>query len=221
MFDKNLHQECAFLGYLLKLLPNETEQMMDLDGKLRLEYYKLQKTFEGPIDLTDKPGVYEPTKPKGPNVPEQKQPFDEIIEKINELYKGTFTEGDKVVVAALQDRLMQNERLQNMARSSNPQIFAESIFPKAFDTVAHESYMESQETYKSIFEETAKYNAILAKLERFILEMGTDFAFMARQKHFVLDGRDYYMDLLFFHRTLRRRGLRYPDAEGHGSPAQY
>ena len=49
----------------------------------------------------------------------------------------------------------------------------------------------------------------------------SDFAFMARQKHFVLDGRDYYMDLLFFHRTLRRRGLRYPDAEGHGSPAQY
>lgn len=56
-------------------------------------------------------------------------------------------------------------------------------------------------------------NAILSKLERFILEMGTDFAFMARQKHFVLDGRDYYMDLLFFHRTLRRRGLRYKVTE--------
>lgn len=47
-------------------------------------------------------------------------------------------------------------------------------------------------------------NAILAQLEMFILEMGSDFAFLARQKHFVLDGKDYYMDLRFFHRTLRR-----------------
>ena len=164
MFDKDLHRECAFLGYLLKLLPNETEQMMDLEGKLRLEYYKLQKTFEGAIELPDKTGIYVPTKPKGPNVPEPKQPLDEIIEKINEQYKGTFTEGDKVVVAALQDKLMKNDKLQNMARSSNPQIFAESIFPKAFETVTHDSYMEAQETYKSIFEETAKYNAIMHAL---------------------------------------------------------
>ena len=28
--------------------------------------------------------------------------------------------------------------------------------------------------------------------------------FLARQKHIVLDGKDYYMDLLFYHRTLRR-----------------
>lgn len=47
-------------------------------------------------------------------------------------------------------------------------------------------------------------NAILAELEKFILEMGSDFAFLARQKHFVLDGKDYYMDLLFYHRGLRR-----------------
>lgn len=47
-------------------------------------------------------------------------------------------------------------------------------------------------------------NAILAELEKFILEMGSDFAFLARQKHFILDGKDYYMDLLFYHRTLHR-----------------
>lgn len=34
--------------------------------------------------------------------------------------------------------------------------------------------------------------------------MGSDFAFLSRQKHFILDGKDYYMDLLFFHRSLNR-----------------
>ncbi len=57
---------------------------------------------------------------------------------------------------------------------------------------------------KDTYSERDLENAILVQLEKFILEMGSDFAFLARQKHFVLDGKDYFMDLLFFHRTLRR-----------------
>jgi len=47
-------------------------------------------------------------------------------------------------------------------------------------------------------------SAILAELQKFILEMGNDFAFMARQKRINIGGEDYYIDLLFFHRKLRR-----------------
>lgn len=57
---------------------------------------------------------------------------------------------------------------------------------------------------KDTYSEKDLENAILFELEKFILEMGSDFAFLARQKHFVLDGKDYYMDLLFYHRSLRR-----------------
>lgn len=46
--------------------------------------------------------------------------------------------------------------------------------------------------------------AILAELERFILELGSDFAFMGRQKRIQVGGHDYVIDLLFFHRRLRR-----------------
>lgn len=46
--------------------------------------------------------------------------------------------------------------------------------------------------------------AILRELEAFILEMGTDFAFVARQKRITIDNEDYYIDLLFYHRRLRR-----------------
>ncbi|OQB53423.1 MAG: hypothetical protein BWX97_00526 [Firmicutes bacterium ADurb.Bin146] len=57
---------------------------------------------------------------------------------------------------------------------------------------------------KDTYSEKDLENAILSELEKFILEMGSEFAFMARQKHFILDGKDYFMDLLFYHRTLRR-----------------
>lgn len=47
-------------------------------------------------------------------------------------------------------------------------------------------------------------DAILRELERFLLEMGQGFAFIARQKRIQVDVRDYYMDLLFYHRHLKR-----------------
>ena len=47
-------------------------------------------------------------------------------------------------------------------------------------------------------------NAIIAELQHFIIEFGTDFAFLARQKRITVDNRDYYIDLLFFHRRLKR-----------------
>lgn len=46
--------------------------------------------------------------------------------------------------------------------------------------------------------------AILREMERFILELGAGFAFVTRQKRIVIDGHDFYIDLLFYHRKLRR-----------------
>jgi predicted nuclease of restriction endonuclease-like (RecB) superfamily len=47
-------------------------------------------------------------------------------------------------------------------------------------------------------------SAILRELEQFILETGKGFAFVERQKRMIIDGDDYYLDLLFFHRKLKR-----------------
>ncbi|CAN5898810.1 PDDEXK nuclease domain-containing protein [soil metagenome] len=46
--------------------------------------------------------------------------------------------------------------------------------------------------------------AILRELEKFILEVGKGFAFVERQKRMIIDGEDYYVDLLFYHRKLKR-----------------
>jgi len=47
-------------------------------------------------------------------------------------------------------------------------------------------------------------DAILRELETFLLEMGTGFSFVARQKRIQLDGEDFYIDLLFYNRKLKR-----------------
>ncbi len=61
-------------------------------------------------------------------------------------------------------------------------------------------FLGLQDTYS----EKDLESAILANLQSFIMELGSDFAFLARQKRITIDNVDYYMDLLFFHRKLRR-----------------
>ncbi|HEY0261895.1 MAG TPA: PDDEXK nuclease domain-containing protein, partial [Chitinophagales bacterium] len=46
--------------------------------------------------------------------------------------------------------------------------------------------------------------AILKELETFILELGKGFAFVGRQKRMIIDDEDFYLDLLFYHRGLKR-----------------
>ena len=56
---------------------------------------------------------------------------------------------------------------------------------------------------KNNFSEKDLETSILAELQGFIVELGSDFAFLARQKRITIDNDDYYIDLLFFHRRLR------------------
>jgi len=57
---------------------------------------------------------------------------------------------------------------------------------------------------KGAFQEKDLESAILRDMESFVLEMGDGFSFVARQKRISVDSEDYYLDLLFYHRRLRR-----------------
>lgn len=47
-------------------------------------------------------------------------------------------------------------------------------------------------------------DAILRDIEQFLLEMGAGFTFIARQKRIQIDEDDFYIDLLFYNRKLKR-----------------
>jgi predicted nuclease of restriction endonuclease-like (RecB) superfamily len=72
------------------------------------------------------------------------------------------------------------------------------------DLVFRDPYFLDFLGLQGAFSEKDLETAILRDLERFLVELGSDFAFLARQKRMVVDGEDFYLDLLFFHRRLRR-----------------
>jgi len=72
------------------------------------------------------------------------------------------------------------------------------------DLVFRDPYFFNFLGLKDTYSEKDLESAILAELQRFIIELGSDFAFIARQKRITIDGDDYSIDLLFYHRKLRR-----------------
>lgn len=72
------------------------------------------------------------------------------------------------------------------------------------DLVFRDPYLLNFLGLKDTYSEKDLESAILREIEAFILELGTGFSFVNRQKRITIDGEDYYIDLLFFHRTLRR-----------------
>jgi predicted nuclease of restriction endonuclease-like (RecB) superfamily len=71
------------------------------------------------------------------------------------------------------------------------------------DLVFRDPYFLDFLGLKDTYSEKDLESSILLELQRFITEFGNDFAFMARQKRITIDNRDYYIDLLFYHRRLK------------------
>lgn len=57
---------------------------------------------------------------------------------------------------------------------------------------------------KGMYCEKSLEDSLIANLEQFMLEMGRGFTFVERQKRMIIDGEDFYLDLLFYHRRLHR-----------------
>ncbi len=71
------------------------------------------------------------------------------------------------------------------------------------DLVFREPYFLDFLGMKDTFSEKDLESSILRELENFIIELGVGFSFVDRQKRITVDKRDYYLDLLFFHRKLK------------------
>lgn len=177
LYDEDLHDEYVFCSYLMHLIPAEKTQKWDLGNKVRLEYYKLQHTFTGSITLDKNVGgQYEPAKVKSSGkMEEKKETLDEVLEKINEALGGDFTEGDKVIMKNLWDKLSKDKGLSKSAKQDSPQMFQNNIFPKRFEEVAMESYMESQETYEALFSDidNKKYTLFMSMLASGLYDLFT------------------------------------------------
>lgn len=93
------------------------------------------------------------------------------------------------------------KKLYERTEKANIQLHGGSLIQKG---VFKDPYLLDFLGLKDGYLENDLESAILKELELFILELGNGFAFVERQKRMIIDGEDFNLDLLFYHRKLRR-----------------
>ncbi|MCM1122648.1 MAG: DEAD/DEAH box helicase family protein [Eubacterium sp.] len=172
MFDRSLQKEFNFTQYLEKMLPPAADtKTVDLEDKLKLEFYKLEQTFQGDISLASTDETSTLHNPKKLNTSGKdsthKELLDVIIGKINEKYQGIFVESDRVIVEQLYNRCIKyNDKLKIQAKKNDEEVFNRSIFPDIFKQVAQECYMEQMKAFSKLFEDKSFYVSVQDSIAR-------------------------------------------------------
>lgn len=72
------------------------------------------------------------------------------------------------------------------------------------DLILRDPYVLDFLALRDTWHEADLEAAIINEMESFLLELGVGFTFVARQKRIIIDDEDFYLDLLFYNRKLRR-----------------
>lgn len=169
MYDREIQEEFNFTYYLEKLLPEvRDDKQVDLTNKLKLEFYKLEKVFDGSITLTGDDGTIKNPKTVKPQEKkeEEEESLDTIIEKINDRFKGKFDETDKVIVEKLFEECKKDRKMKTYARSSSEEAFKTTFFPKVFEEILHRYYNQSKESFIKIFTNEEFYKSIMEEIAK-------------------------------------------------------
>jgi predicted nuclease of restriction endonuclease-like (RecB) superfamily len=113
-------------------------------------------------------------------------------------------------VRALRDRI-DSMLFERTALSRQPQAMIEAELTALRDRQCMSPALLMQDPYvldfldlQDTWAESDLEAAVLREMEAFLLELGDGFSFVSRQKRIQLDGDDFYLDLLFYNRRLRR-----------------
>ncbi len=108
---------------------------------------------------------------------------------------------EKKIGSMLFERTALSKKPEKLAAMELKQLREEDVLTP--DLVFRDPYLLDFLGLKDTYSEKDLEAAILREIEAFILELGVGFTFVERQKRIPVDGDDYYLDLLFFHRPLR------------------
>lgn len=170
MFDKELHEEYIFNSYLIRFIPKNSTEKIDIKDKVKLEYYKLEETFSGNIAL-EKNTEYKLKNPDnvetGIKPPDDDDLLENIIRRVNEKYDGKLSESDRLIIEGVTKKAKEsNDRLRSLARSNDEEMFEKSLFPGVFEKASQELYMEQMDAYSKLFEDKSYYNVIMAAVAK-------------------------------------------------------
>ncbi len=168
MFDKDIHKFSVYAKFLYKFLPKGGGTKVDVDDKVLLEYYKLEKEFEGNIELEPAREGFRPISGEAGRREEKKDPLTVIIDKINLAFGTNFTEMDKVLLQ-IENDYVADPKWQGYAKSNDYKTFL-MLLEKDFIEMAAARYEQNEAFFVKLFSEPEMMKQISETLAPLIYE---------------------------------------------------
>lgn len=166
MFDRDLHKFSIYAKFLYKVLPKEKGPYITIDDKVLLEYYRLEKEFDGSISLSRNEGGLGGIKGEAGARPKKSNSLAEIIAAINEKFGTNFTEMDKVLEQIQQDFLA-DEKLVSFAQNNDETMFGLK-FEQEFENFAAKRYEENDAFFVRMFTDSGVMKSVMEMLKPII-----------------------------------------------------
>ena len=172
-FDRSLMKSYIFADYLYRVLPKNPRERVDLDKKVRLVNNTIRANEMIHISLDgNKPEIKGENPGAGRKPEETRDLLDNIIAKVNIMFRGEFSEADRVMVEGIFD-LIQKQATKKMAKQAvgnDENQFVDSIFPDIFDKAAQQCYTTQTDAYRKLFENQEFYQTLMQQMGHAIYE---------------------------------------------------
>lgn len=166
MFDPDLHKFSVYAKFLYKVLPKTRGPYITIDDKVLLEYYKLEKEFDGSISLSGLEGGIGGIKGEAGARPKKSNSLAEIIAAINEKFRTNFTEMDKVL-EQIQEDFLADDKLVSFAQNNDEEMFGLK-FEQEFENFAAKRYEANDAFFVKMFTDSGVMKSIVDMLKPII-----------------------------------------------------
>jgi len=192
LFDKDIHKFSVYAKFLAMQLPKGGGEKVYVDDKVLLEYYRLEKEFEGTIELGPTEEGFKPITGEAGRREKKKDPLTIIIDKINERYGTNFTEMDKVLLQIENDYATQ-EKWQSYAQNNDRKTFM-LLFEKDFPEMAAARYEQNEDFFVKMFSDSDMMKQVMdtigsvlyerLKKKVYYYEPKTTYSMVAEEKNY-------------------------------------
>jgi type I restriction enzyme R subunit len=145
--DTMLEKLYTFGRFLYKELPRDSSQSrVEFNDELALQYYRLEKSDEGSIDLDSGGDVSVPTETGTGSQEDEEVELSTIVEKINEELGTDFTEADQLFLDQLKEDALEDDHLRQSAQVNSRENFA-----LEFDEALTEMFIDRMDQNEELF----------------------------------------------------------------------
>ncbi|MBO5223057.1 MAG: type I restriction endonuclease subunit R [Clostridia bacterium] len=162
--DEELFKEYVYASHLLKVLPKPAHVKPDIEDKIKLEYAMLTESFKGAIVLEKKDTDLVVSQDKSTTKVPKKDTLQNIIDKVNEVFQGEFSDFDRTVVESIFQNFLNDSEIKKYkryAKDNNYEMFVQSLFPDKFKKIATQCYLENSDAYKKLLNDNEFYLSVM------------------------------------------------------------